>query len=173
MPTNHAGNTANGNQLNGIANTNGFVLSGRLTNLPIYEIRYYDFANSALSGANFDTIVKSMNRDNLRDAQNGYRQPTDHGDLLGNLPLAPGGKIVYREYFLPGNAFTWTGFPRLIADPGSKRLFITPTHYDVWVQNPMVAAGMPVAALMPPATANARNPFFLITGAGAVNDMFR
>lgn len=180
MPVNHVGNTANGNQLNGIANTHGSSLSGRLTNLPIYEIRYYDFVNSPLSGKtsekgkkkSFEEIVESMEKDNIRDAAKGYRQPTDHDDRLGNLPLAPGGRIVYREYFVPDNKFTWPGFPRMVADPGSRRLFITPTHYDVWLQDPVAAAAIPGANFMPPGTPGARNPFFLITGVGAVNSMF-
>lgn len=172
MPTEHHRNTTNGNAINPLCAYPGFFLSGRITNLPIYEIRYGALAGSPLVGPNFATIVKSMVRDNLKDAAKGYRQPTDHDDRLGNLPDAPGGKIVYREYFLPGNTFIWPGYLRLIADPGRKRLYITPTHYDVWLRNPVVAANTPTAALMPPGTAGARNPFFLVGGAGAYNDMF-
>jgi hypothetical protein len=104
--------------------------------------------------------------------ENGYRQPTDHGDTLGNLPVAPGGKVVYREYFLPGNKFTWPGFVRIVADLGTKRLFITPTHYDVWLLAHHEAAHADVAHLIAPATPGAHNPFFLVSGAGAVNDVF-
>ena len=172
MPTNHTGNTANGNAIGALASMTGYSLRGRLTNLPIYEIRYYTLANSPLSGPNFDRIVRSIDRDNIRDATHGYRQPTNHDDRLGNLPVAPGGRVAYREYFLPGNTLAWPGFPRLIADPGTRRLFITPTHYDVWLQSPVAAASAPVAQPIAPNAAGARNPFYLITGAGAVNDIF-
>lgn len=172
MPTNHSGNTTNGNQLSGLASLTGYSLTGRTTGLPIYEVRYFDLANNPLAGPNFGTIVKSMVRDNLLDAQNGYRQPTDHDDRLGNLPQAPGGKIQYREYFLTGNTFTWPGFLRLVGDPGSRRLFVTPTHYDVWLQNPQTAGTADTNNLIAPGTAGARNPFFLVTGVGAVNSLF-
>jgi hypothetical protein len=50
MPTNHIGNTQNGNALKGLASA-GHTLTGRLTpHLPIYEIRYFTLANSPLSG---------------------------------------------------------------------------------------------------------------------------
>jgi len=171
--TNHIGNTANGNLIDALCSKPGFTLQGRTTNLPIYEIRYYDFKNSPLSGLNFDIVVRSIVRDNLKDAQNGYRQPTDHDDRLGNLTHAPAGRIVYREYFLSGNGFTWPGLLRLVADMGNRRLFITPTHYDVWVTVPNVAAGLNIANPVAPGAAGARNPFFLITGASAVNEVFR
>lgn len=172
MPFNHIGNTANGNAMNALIGGLGHSLSGRLTQLPIYEVRYYTFKNSPLSGPNFDTVVRSINRDNNKDLVNGYRQPTNHNDLLGNLPVAPGGKVVYREYFLPGNGFPNSGYVRVIADPGTRRLFVTPTHYDVFLSAPAAAALANVNNAIAPATGGAHNPFFLIGGAGAVNDMF-
>jgi hypothetical protein len=172
VPFNHTGNTANGNALNALSSGPGHTLAGRMTQLPIYEVRYYSFSNSALSGPNFDKLVRSIQRDDIRDLTNGYRQPTNHNDQLGNLPAAPGGRVVYREYFLTGNAFPNTGFVRVVADMGNRRLFVTPTHYDVFLSAPAAAAMANVNNAIAPATPGAHNPFFLISGAGAVNDIF-
>lgn len=172
MPTNHAGNTANGNAAGALLSGRGFTLSGRTTNLPIYEIPYFDLKNSPLTGVNFHTVVTSIVRDENKDLAKGYRQPTNHDDRLGNLPVAPGGHVAYREYYVPGNAFAWSGFVRLVADLGTKRLFITPTHYDVWLESTAAAATAPTATLINPITVGARNPFYLVRGAGAVNDIF-
>ena len=170
MPFNHTGNTANGNALNALATTTGHSLAGRTTALPIYEVRYYTFANSPLSGPKFNTLITKINRDNMKDLSNGFRQPTDHDDRLGNLPVAPGGKVVYREYYLSDNGFPNPGYVRVVADMGKRRLFITPTHYDVFlVAN---AAHADVNNAIAPGTAGAHNPFFLISGVGAVNDIF-
>jgi len=176
MPTNHTGNTTNGNAIGAlasIADTNRIrLLQGRITGLPIYEIRYSELACSPLVGPNFRHVVTSVHRDDSKDLQNGYRQPTNHDDRLGNLPVAPGGRVVYREYYLTGNTLTWPGFVRLIADPGKRRLYITPTHYDVWLVENAAAARASTAQLIAPVTAGARNPFYLVAGAGAVNDIF-
>ena len=172
MPVNHVGNTANGNTVGALASLNGFVLTGRTQNLPIYEIRYSVLSSNTMVGPNFTTVVRSITRDNQRDLVNGYRQPTDHDDRDGNLPVAPGGRVVYREYFLAGNILPWPGFVRLVADMGNRRLFITPTHYDIWLQSPADAINAPIAAPIAPGTAGARNPFYLIGGAGALNDIF-
>ncbi len=172
MPFNHTGNTANGNALGALASGPGHTLAGRVTGLPIFEVRYYAFSNHVLSGPNFDTVIRSINRDNARDLVNGYRQPTNHNDANGNLPVAPGGRVVYREYFLPGNAFANPGYVRIIADPGTRRLFVTPTHYDVYLVAAAAAALANIVNPIAPATAGAHNPFFLISGAGAVNDIF-
>ena len=170
--TNHAGNTTNGNALSGISNGLGHSLRGRMTQLPIYEVSYSVLAGSPLSGGNFATVVKSIDRDDGKDLVKGYRQPTNHDDRLGNLPDAPGGRSVYREYFLPGNGFAWSGFVRLVANLQTRRLFITPTHYDVYLINAAAAGRAPQAQLIAPNTAQAHNPFYLISGVGAYNDGF-
>ena len=171
MPTNHVGNTANGNAVGAIA-SHGNTLQGRITGLPIYEVRYYDLVKLAQSGPHFDTLVRSINPDNKIDLVKGYRQTTDHEDRLGNLPVAPGGKVVYREYYLKENLFAWSGFVRIVADRGTRRLFITPTHYDVYLVDAAAAAHANANSLINPTTPGAHNPFFLITGASAVNSMF-
>jgi hypothetical protein len=173
VPFDHAGNTGNGNALGGISSRPGATLRGRLTNLPIYEVPYFTFRNSPLAGANLATVVTSIVRNDMQDRTNGFRQPTDHGDALGNLPVAPGGGVIYREYFLAGNGFGRPGFIRLVADLRNFRLYITPTHYDTWLQVPAAAATANAANPIAPGAAGARNPFYLITGVGAVNELFR
>jgi hypothetical protein len=179
MPFNHTGNTANGNAMGALrdnlpqgVNVFGAALFGRTTNLPIYEVAFSTFRSSLLAGANMVKVVTSIEKDNIRDAAKGYRQPTDHDDRLGNLPVAPGGGVVYREYYLAGNGFTNPGFVRLVADLKNKRLYITPTHYDVWLESPPAAANANVNAAINPATVGARNPFYLLRMAGAVNPLF-
>ncbi len=172
MPVNHVGNTANGNTIGALASLTGSVLAGRTSLLPIYEVRYSVLSSNTVVGPNFVTVVKSINRDNRTDLANNYRQPTDHDDRDGNLPVAPGGRVVYREYYLAGNLLAWPGFVRLVADMGNRRLFITPTHYDVWLQSPAAAIGAAIGAPVASATAGARNPFYLVGGAGAINDIF-
>lgn len=169
MVYDHRENRVNGVALANLAGTVA-LLRGRTTGLPIYEVEYSKFRGSPLSGANLDTVVRGMNPDNAKDMAN--RQPTNHNDDLGNLPVAPGGKVEYREYYLAGNGFNMSGYVRLVSDRKNKRLYITPTHYDVW-QFDMVAAGAaPVAAPIAPTAPGARNPFFHLRGAGAVNPMY-
>jgi hypothetical protein len=153
-------------------NNFGPTLYERTTNLPIYEIAYSTFRNNSLSGAKLDTIVTSIVKNNNNDLINGYRQPTDHDDRLGNLPVAPGGGVVYREYYLPDNGFGSSGYLRLVADLKNKRLFITPTHYDVWLESPQAAGTAAVNAAINATTGGARNPFYLLRGAGAYNSLF-
>jgi hypothetical protein len=179
MPFNHTGNTANGNAMGALRDNLppgvkvfGATLFGRTTNLPIYEVAFSIFQSSPLAGANLVKVVTSIEKDNIRDAANGYRQPTDHDDRLGNLPVAPGGGVVYREYYLAGNGFTNPGFVRLVADLGNKRLYITPTHYDVWFEGPPAAANADVNAAINPTTVGARNPFYLLRKAGGINSLF-
>jgi hypothetical protein len=159
MPIDHAKNRANGNALSAlrlmIQGAPATTLTGRTTGLPIYEVNATDFNNSLLSGPNFWKIVHSMVHDNNKDLQKGYRQPTDHEDRNGNLPVAPP-RWGYREYFLPQNRFPSTGYLRLVSDISNKRLFITPTHYDEWNDG-----------------GAARNPFFLLRRTFVFNPMFR
>ena len=95
MPFIHTGNTGNGNAMGALrdnlpqgVNVFGAALFGRTTNLPIYEVAFSTFRSSPLAGANLVTVVTSIEKDNIRDAANGYRQPTDHDDRLGTV--APG-----------------------------------------------------------------------------------
>lgn len=170
MPFNHTGNTANDNALGALASGPGHSLAGRVTGLPIYEVRYYAFSNHVLSGPNFDTVIRSINRDNARDLVNRYRQPTNHYDALGNLPVAPGGRVVYREYFLPGNAFANPGYVRIIADPGTRRPFC---HADPLRCVPGGGGGVGEYRQSHRACDRRRpQSLFLISGAGAVNDIF-
>jgi hypothetical protein len=171
MPTDHTRNTANGNELRAIANTTGYLLTGRTTNLPIYDVRLADLIG-ALGGPNLTTVVKSIVKNDNQDAQKGFRQPTNHQDLLGNLPVAPGNGVEFREYYLAANGFTKAAYIRLIADIKNKRMFITPTHYDVWLINPVNAAAANTANKIAPAAVGAQNPFFLLSGAGAWNALF-
>lgn len=169
---NHIGNTANGNAMNKVGTAQGLNLHGRTTALAIYEVAYATFRNNDLSGPNLNIIVSSIVADDEADAINGYRQPTDHDDRLGNLPVAPGNGVVYREYFLPKNKFTWPGFLRLVADLHNRRLFITPTHYDVWLQDPGLAKNANVATAIAANLSSSRNPFFLLTGVNPANNLF-
>ncbi len=159
MPVDHVNNRANGDALDKlrIQATNGpySALAGHLTGLPIYEIKFMDFVNSKLAGANVTTVVRSITRNDLADRKNGYRQPTNHEDRAGNLPLAVLPKLGYREYYLAGNGFTKTGYVRLVGDITNKRLYITPTHYDAWNDG-----------------STARNPFFLFRSVGLINPLF-
>lgn len=94
------------------------------------------------------------------------RQPTDHADRDGNLPVAPP-YLGYREYNIPENKFTMPNFPRLVADIVNKRLYITPTHYDTWFTDPNLARAQNGAT-----PGGNRNPFFLLRGVFAYNTLF-
>jgi hypothetical protein len=61
---------------------------------------------------------------------------------------------------------------RLVADLKNKRLYITPTHYDVWLENRSAADYADVNAPIDPAAVGARNPFYLLRKAGAANPLF-
>jgi hypothetical protein len=172
MVFNHTGNTTNGNAMNKVGATAGGGLLGRTTQLPILEVNYTTFRNNNISGPNLHTIVSAVLVNDDADLINGYRQPTDHDDRLGNLPLAPGAGVVYREYYLSGNLFTWPGFLRMVADLLNRRLYITPTHYDVWLQNPTTAGTANKANAIAANTASSRNPFFLLRGVNAPNNLF-
>jgi hypothetical protein len=80
--------------------------------------------------------------------------------------------VVYREYSLPDNTFPNTGYVRLVADLKNKRLFLTPTHYDIWLEDPHAAGTAIVNAAINPTTGGARNPFYLLRGAGVHNSLF-
>jgi hypothetical protein len=169
MPFNHVGNTANANALSKIAKPG--ALKGRGgSKLVIYTIDYAALRTSGLAGPNLDTIVSSIVKDDEQDAINGYRQPTNHDDRDSNLPVKPEGNVVYREYFVKGNKFTLPGFPRLVGDIENKRLFLTPTHYDVWVPDPTAAKALSTASAA--TGAGLRSPFFLLTSVNATNALF-
>lgn len=169
MPFNHEGNTANANALSKIASPG--ALRGRgAARLVIYTIDYAALRAASIAGPNLDTIVSSIVADDDEDLINGYRQPTNHDDRDSNLPVAPDANVVYREYFVKGNKFKWPGFPRLVADLHNRRLFLTPTHYDVWVPDPSAAKALSTAAAA--TGASLRSPFFLLTSVNATNNLF-
>lgn len=178
MPFNHRGNRANGIVTDGMRTTTlvtPTTLTGRLTGLQIYEIRISTLISAGTGGPNFIRLVQSMEKDNMRDLRKRgvgmqyadlTRQPTDHNDVLGNLPVVPP-RLGYREYNIPGNRFTWPNFPRLVADVSNKRLYLTPTHYDTWFDNEAAANGQPVGT-----AGGNRSPFLLLSGVAAYNDLF-
>jgi hypothetical protein len=159
MPIDHVTNTNNGNSVKKVATTTT-TLSGRTSTLPIYEVNLS--ALTEVMGPNVATVINSIKRDNIKDAEQGYRQPTDHDDRDGNLPVIPGNGVTYREYNVPGNKLPKAAYVRLVADLTNGRIYITPTHYDVWIPDREAARNLnentPVAAT----TAGAQNPFFLI-----------
>jgi hypothetical protein len=175
MPINHVGNRKNAIRLDELRGSTVATLQGRTTGLPIYEVRVDALTAANIGGPNLTRLITSMEKDNLRDlSKRGpgqrfsdlTRQPTDHDDRLGNLPAAPPA-YGYREYNIPGNRFDMPGFPRLVADIANKRLFLTPTHYDTWFDDPNAAA------TQDPARAGGnRSPFFLLRGVFIYNDLF-
>jgi hypothetical protein len=166
---NHAGNTANANALSRLAAPS--ALKGRGGDkLVIYTMDYPAFRVTGLAGPNLDTIVSSIVTNDIADATNGYRQPTNHDDRDSNLPVAPGGGVVYREYFVAGNIFTWSGFPRLVGDLHNRRLYLTPTHYDTWFPDPNAAKNQPKTHKA--SGSGARSPFFLLRNVTLTNALF-
>jgi hypothetical protein len=159
LPIDHLANTNNGNAVKKVASTTT-TLSGRTSTLPIYVVDLSKLLT--VVGDNLRVVLSSMKVDNDKDLLQGYRQPTDHDDRDGNLPVAPGGGVTYREYYVPANDLPKPAYVRLVADFQNGRLYITPTHYDVWIQDRTAArdldAATPVAANAP----GAQNPFFLI-----------
>jgi hypothetical protein len=162
VPIDHLTNTNNGNAVKKVAGAQT-LLSGRTSNLPIYVVTLS--ALRGVVGSMIDTVIASMKADNLKDAEQGYRQPTDHDDRDGNLPVAPGNGVAYREYHVPGNDLPKAAYLRLVADLQNRRLFITPTHYDVWIQDRTAAAKLDGATPVASGNAGAQNPFFLINTA--------
>jgi hypothetical protein len=159
MPIDHLANTNNGNAVKKIATT-ATTLSGRTSNLPIYTVAY-----SALKiavGGKLEAVIGSIKADNDKDLQGGFRQPTDHEDRDGNLPVAPGAGVQYREYYVADNNLAKPGYVRLVADLHNKRMYITPTHYDCWVQDRVVAGNIGGGTAVTGATNGAHSPFFLI-----------
>ncbi|MCU0228184.1 MAG: hypothetical protein MUF01_11140 [Bryobacterales bacterium] len=175
MPIIHTANRLNAIVMDGMRTSTVATLSGRTTGLPIYEVSIQTFIASTFSGANFTRLIQSMEKDNLRDLQKRgpgqpyaslTRQPADHADLLGNLPVAPP-PLGYREYNIPANGFNMPGYPRLVADISNKRLYITPTHYDQWFDDFTAASTQPIAT-----PGGNRNPFFLFRSVRIYNDLF-
>lgn len=169
MTFNHEGNTANANALSKIASPG--ALRGRgAARLVIYTVDYASLRASGFAGPNLDTIVSSIVADDEADLIKGYRQPTNHEDRDSNLPVAPDNNVVYREYFVSKNNFKWPGFPRLVADLHNRRLFLTPTHYDVWLPVPSAAKALSTASAA--TGAGLRSPFFLLTSVNTTNNLF-
>lgn len=163
MPTNHLANTNNGNAVKKVA-TSTTTLQGRTSTLAIYNVAWSELKK--VVGGDLEAVVKSMKRDDEEDLAQGYRQPTNHEDRLGNLPVAPGNGVAYREYYVASNKLPKPGYVRLVSDLQNRRLFITPTHYDVWIPDRVAAEQLDEGALVAATHASAQSPFFLIiTGA--------
>ncbi len=160
MPTDHVTNATNGNFVKKVAESST-SMAGLTSLLPIYDVKF-----SALKlalGDIFETVVRSMVADDEKDLIKGYRQPTNHADRLGNLPIAAGGAVVYREYYVPATKLPKAAYLRLLADLTNKRLYITPTHYDVWIQDRDAARLLNENTLIPSAVGGgAQNPFFRV-----------
>lgn len=171
MPIDHSKNTMNGNQLNKIANTKWSSIQGRTSNLPIYEIRIGDLIASGLGGPKLLDIVKSMTKNRKKENAD-YIRATDYDDRQGNMPVAPAGKLEYREYSVPGNKFPEKSYVRLVSDMKNKRLYITPTHYDTWLVDSNDAQGQGGNNVVANNARGAANPFFLLAGVGAYNSLF-
>ena len=160
MPdTDHLANAGNGNALAKVATTTT-TLSGRTSGLPIYDIKLSKVKE--VVGEQVATVIGSFKKDDLKDAEQGYRQPTDHDDRDGNLPVAPGAGVAYREYYVSPNSLPMPGYVRLVADLHNKRVYITPTHYDVWIQDRAAARDLSVKTPLAATHAGARSPFFRI-----------
>jgi hypothetical protein len=159
MPIDHLANANNGNAVKKVASTTT-TLSGRTSGLPIYQVNLSDL--KAVLGETLQTVLSSMKVNNDADLLQGYRQPTDHDDRDGNLPAAPGNGVAYREYYVPANSLPKPGYVRLVSDLHNRRLFITPTHYDVWITDREAAKLMDGATPVAPSKKGAQNPFFLV-----------
>ena len=175
MPINHVANRQNAIHMDPLRSSTIATLTGRTSALPIYEVTLTALVGSGLGGPNLIALVQSMEKDNQRDLRKRgpgqpfahlTRQPTDHMDLVGNLPVPPPA-YGYREYNLPANTFGMPGYVRLVADISNKRLYITPTHYDTWFDNPITAAAQNVNT-----PGGNRNPFFLLRSVRIYNDLF-
>lgn len=159
MPIDHLANTNNGNSIKKVATTTT-TLSGRTSNLPIYNVNLS--ALHAVVGANLQKVLSSMKADNDKDLEQGYRQPTDHDDRDGNLPVAPGNGVAYREYNVPANALPKAAYVRLVSDLTNRRLYIAPTHYDVWILDRKATDKLDGGTAIAATTDGAQSPFFLI-----------
>ncbi len=99
----------------------------------------------SISGASFTSLLVGgpvgdlVKASNDQDLLQGVRQPTDHGDWDGNLRVAPGNGMSYREYTVPDTDLPKPAYARLAPDRAHRRLSITPTHYDLWIQDRKVA----------------------------------
>ncbi|GAP37964.1 hypothetical protein ABXN37_22850 [Piscinibacter sakaiensis] len=142
MPTPLAESRANANRIQSGQGTwppPGPYLTGRLTRLPIYPLKYGPLC---LVVQGLKAIVDGLGQPN-------EAQRTDHNDDLGNLPYAPhGSKHPVQEFHLKSNGLPHPNHPRLLWDTYRRMVFITPCHYDPWSD----------------ASGTERNPFYLIVG---------
>lgn len=175
MPINHVANRQNAIKFDPLRGPLVAILKGRTLNLPIYEIPITSLVASDLGGDNLIKLIRSMEKDNLRDLKKRglgqpfaalTRQPTDHQDIAGNLPVAPP-PYGYREYNVPANKLTMPGYLRLVADITYKRLYVTPTHYDTWFDDPDAATAQNANS-----AGGNRSPFFLLRSVRIYNDLF-
>ncbi|WP_346839744.1 hypothetical protein [Microbulbifer sp. SAOS-129_SWC] len=167
----HTNNTRNGRQLSAIKENYPAVLNGRTTHLPIYQIRASALIGNRISG-DLARVLASIKKNNQLDLQEGYRQEALHSDTLGNLPVPPGAGVQYREYFVPGNGAHSSGYWRLVGDIRNHRLFITPTHYDIWLMDLDAAQVKDDNQEVAHTTTGAQNPFFHLTGVSAWSSLF-
>jgi hypothetical protein len=175
LPINHVANRQNAIKFDPFRGSLVATLNGLTSGLPIYEIPIMSLVASELGGDNLVKLIQSMEKDNLRDLKKRgpgqpfaalTRQPTDHQDAAGNLPVGPP-PFGYREYNVPANKLTMPGYLRLVADITYKRLYITPTHYDTWFDSPTAATAQDVNT-----AGGNRSPFFLLRSVRIYNDLF-
>lgn len=154
MPYDHTGNRLNGIMLHRAGTASAFT--GRTSGLVIP----YVSLNQAVEafGDNLLVVWQEIRR---APESNAYRR-TDHDDRDGNLPVAPQGNVVYREYHVPGTRAPRPGFVRLVHDPHYRRLFLTPTHYDIWLVADGAARRHDADTAVAPNAPHAQNPFYLI-----------
>lgn len=166
----HIKNMQNGRQLHELIESDISVFRGRISNLPIYTIRASALISSGIAGT-LANVISSIKSHSDQDWKLGNRR-SDHEDRLGNLPNDPGNGIVYREYHVPGNGAPASGYWRLVADIKNRRLYISPTHYEVWFRNQSSANSFDPQQEVPATHEGAQNPFFLLAGAAAWNSVF-
>lgn len=159
MPIDHLANANNGNAVKKVASSTT-TLAGRVSGLPIYQVNLS--ALKGVLGETVQTVLSSMKANNDADLLQGYRQPTDHDDRDGNLPAPPGQGVAYREYYVPANSLPKPGYVRLVSDLHNRLLFITPTHYDVWLTDREAAKLLDGGTAVATHKAGAQNPFFQV-----------
>lgn len=159
MPFDHLANANNGNKVKKVSTTTT-TLSGRISNLPIYNVSLSRLKYEI--GEKLAEVLGSIKPNEDEDLKGGFRQPTLHEDRDGNLPVPPGNGVSYREYFVPGNSLPKPAFLRLVADLRNRRMYVTPTHYDVWIQDREAASRLAENTAVAGTADGAQNPFFLL-----------
>jgi hypothetical protein len=168
----HVNNSKNGNALASLAGTaHTQRLAGRSApNLPIYEIDFTTFKDKH-GGEFLLSIVQTILADDDADSDASWaNRRTNHDDNLGNLPAATGG-ATFREYHVQSNKLPKPAYMRLVADVANRRLYVTPTHYEVWLNVPPPDKSFDYK-LIANSYPGAKNPFFLLRAVSGANAIF-